>query len=189
MDERFRDKRIWAIAGVVGIIFLCLMLCGMGAMATMFMRSSTGFATVPQIPALPAEGAAAPPQVYHGPGGAGPFGGGGLFGFLTFGIGMLFKLLFLGLILLLVVGLVRRLFWGPRYWGPHRRWARYHGPHKPGAGPPGHRPPGGKEWKDKAHAWGPWAWHWCGEPWEEGDEPTGEEGEPDESEPTYEGAE
>jgi hypothetical protein len=179
MDERFRDRRIWAIAGVAGIIFLCLMLCGMGAMATMFLRPGTGMVTVPQVPAAPAEGAVVAPPVIYGP------AGGGLFGFLAFGIGMFFKLLFFGLILLLVVGLVRRLFWGPHYgWGAHRRWAHYHGLHKHG-----HGPPVGKEWKDRAHTWGPWAAYWCGEPWQEGDEPSGEEGEPGEAEPTHGGAE
>jgi hypothetical protein len=177
MDERFRDRRIWAIAGVAGIIFLCLALCGMGALATMFLRADTGMVTVPQVPVPPAEGAAAPPVIY------GPAGG-GLFGFLTFGLGMFFKLLFFGLILLLVVGLLKRLFWGPHHWGPHRHWTRYHGPRKPR-----HGPPGGEEWKAKAHAWGPWAAHWCGEWWEEEDEPAAEEGEPGEAEPTYEGAE
>lgn len=175
MDERFKDRRIWAVAGVAGIIFLCLTLCAMGALATMFMRAGPGAVTVPPVPVPPAEAGAAP-QVYYGP------SSGGLFGFLTFGIGMLFKLLFFGLILLLGFGLVRRLLWGPRHWGPHHRWARYRGPHR-------HGPPGGKEWKGKPHAWGPWAAHWCGEAWEEADEPAGEEGEPDGAEPTYEGAE
>jgi hypothetical protein len=183
MDERFQDRRIWAIAGVAGVIFLCLMLCGMGAMATMFLRPGTGLATVPQVPAPPTEGGVAAPQVYYGP------GGGGFFGFLTFGIGMLFKLMFFGLILLLGFGLVRRLLWGPRHWGAHRRWAHYHRAHKHGPGSPGHGPPGGKEWKGKAHPWGPWAAHWCGEPWEEGAEPGVEEDEPGGAEPTYEGAE
>jgi hypothetical protein len=177
MDERFRDRRIWAIAGVAGVIFLCLMLCGMGALATMFMRPGTGLATVPQVPVPPAE-AGAVPQVYYGP------AGGGLFGFLAFGLGMFFKLAFLGLILLLAFGLVRRILWGPRHWGPHRRWAHYYGPHKHR-----HGPPGGKEWKGRAHPWGPWAAHWCGEPWEEGAEPGSEEDEPGEAEPTYEGTE
>ncbi|MGD9047263.1 MAG: hypothetical protein PVF77_04370 [Anaerolineae bacterium] len=177
MDERFQDRRIWAIAGVAGVIFLCLMLCGMGALATMFLRSGTGLVTVPQVPAPPAE-AGAVPQVYYGP------GGGGLFGFLTYGLGMFFKLMFLGLILLLAFGLVKRILWGPRHWGPHRRWAHYYGPHKHR-----HGPPGGKEWKGRAHPWGPWAAHWCGEPWEEGAEPGSEEDEPGEAEPTYEGTE
>jgi hypothetical protein len=78
--------------------------------------------------------------------------------------------MFFGLVLLLLFGLVRRLFWG------HRRWC----PPYPG------RPPEGGEWKGKPH--GPWAWHHHrkhgGPPpwWGTESEPAAEEGEPNEAE-------
>jgi hypothetical protein len=161
MDERFRGKGIWVAAGGLAIIFLCLMLCGLGAMGTMFLRQGPEYAVVPQgQPPVAEEGAVQPP-VYYGPV-AGRHVGVGPFGFIGAAIGMLFKLLFFGVLVLLLFGLVRRLFWGPRYW--HHR--------HPG------KPPRGKPYP----GWGPWAWHCYGEAAED-------EGEPDEPEPAYGGTE
>ena len=169
MDERFRGKGIWVAAGGLAIIFLCLMLCGLGAMGTMFMRQ--GVQAVPQIQAPAGEEGAVPPPVYYGPGyhaGVGPFG------FIGAGISLLFKLLFFGLLLVLFIGLIRRVFWGPRYWH-HAHWGK---------------PPQGKEWKGKPYpGWGPWAHHWHRWYGEEQEEPASTEGEPDEPDPAYRGAE
>ena len=108
MDERYRRKGpLVAGAVVAGMIFLCVTLCFMGALGTMFLRSSA--VSVPQVqPPANAEGVV-PPQVYHGPWGGGRSGI-GLLGFLGFG-----ALLFFGILLLLGVG---RFVLGPRRCGP-----------------------------------------------------------------------
>jgi hypothetical protein len=172
MDERFRGRGIWVIAGIVGIVFVCLTLCGLGAMVTTFTRSEAVYIQPPVD-----EGGAVPPQVYQSPFGMGRSAGHGLFGLLASGIGLLFKMAFLGLLLLLLLGLVKRLLWGPRHWQP-----RHRGPHY------GHQPPKGKTWRGQPHAWGPWAWH-HGKPWEAEDEPADEEGEPEDPDLAYGGAE
>ena len=109
MDERYRRKGPLVVGAVVaGIIFLCVSLCFMGALGTMFLRSSAPVALQVQPPAG-AEGIV-PPQVYHGPGGGGR-GGFGVLGLLGFG-----AVLFFGILLLLGVG---RFVLGPRRCGPH----------------------------------------------------------------------
>jgi hypothetical protein len=167
MDERFRGNRLWIGLGALAIIFLCVALCGFGAMASMFMRSDIGYAPAPYVqPPAGEEGVVPPPTYYqdHSPLGMGRYGNTGLFGFVSGAIGLLFRLVFFGLLLLLLLGLVKRLFWGPRH-----HWACYPG-----------RPPKGKEWKGRPHpGWGPWAWHGHGAPWEAEDEVGTQEGEPD----------
>jgi hypothetical protein len=128
-------------------------------------RAGPAYGVVPQIQAPAVEEGAVPPTIYYGHGDAGPFR------VLTSGIGLLMQLLFFGFVLLLLFGLVRRLFWGRRHWCP---------PY------PG-RPPEGSEWRGKPH--GPWAWHHYhrqhgGPPpwWGPGSEPAAEEGEPNEVE-------
>jgi len=167
MDQRFRGKKLWIGLGALAIVFLCLMLCGLGAMAMV----TTSRGPVVQPPAGE-EGAAPPPTHYgHGPLGMGRSVGWGPFGILSFGLGLLFKLLFFGLLLLLLIGLAKRLFWGHRAWCPPY-WGQ---------------PPEGKEGEDKPYAaWGPWAWawyqckHWGPPPWRGSEpEPSDEEGEPD----------
>jgi hypothetical protein len=81
----------------------------------------------------------------YGPGHFGRFGPLLLFPFIIGGI--LFKLLFWGLIILLFIGLLKRLFWR-HHFGWHGPW---------GPPPPGWEPPPG--WK------GPWGKHypWGGE--------------------------
>jgi hypothetical protein len=56
MDERFRGKGIWVIAGIMGIVFLCLMLCGLGAMVTTFTRSEAVYIQPPADDGAPAMG-------------------------------------------------------------------------------------------------------------------------------------
>jgi hypothetical protein len=164
MDERFRGKGIWVGLGVLAIIFLCLMMCGAGVMVMLGTRVGPAYGVVPQVQPPAAEEGAAPPAIYHG------YGGSGLFAVLSSGIGLLFKLLFFGLILFLLFGLARRLFWGHRHWCP---------PY------PG-QPPEGKDWKGQPHA--PWAWHHYrqhGRPppwWSTESEPAADEGEPNEAE-------
>lgn len=165
MDERFRSHRLWIILGALGTVFLCLMLCGLVTMAFAGMRSGPVYGTAPQAPGAES---AAPPQIYYSPGVGGPLG------FVVQGVGLLFRLAFVGLFVLLFAGLIRRLLWGPRhcrpgYWG---------------------RPPEGQEWKGKAHpGWGSWARHWHGEPPEHRSEPAGPGDEPEDPDLAYRGAE
>ncbi len=140
MDERFRRKGFWIGVGGVAIIFLCLMLCGLGALSMFATRSGPVYVQPPA-----GEEGAVPPSTYpgHGPLGMGWYGGWQPPGILRLGIGIL-TLLFFGLLLLLFLGLIRRMFWGHRWWGP----------------PLGYKPPQSKEGEDEPHAaWGPWAWH------------------------------
>ena len=165
MDERFRSSRLWIILGALGILFLCLMLCGLVTMAFGVMRSGPVYGTIPQAPG--AEGPA-PPQLYYGPGAGGPLG------FVAQGVGTLIRLAFLGLLVLLFIGLIRRLFWGPR----HCRFGSWG------------RPPEGQEWKGNTHpGWGPWGRHWHGEPPEQRDQPASPEDEPEDPDLAFHGAE
>lgn len=168
MDEQFRRNKLWIGLAAAAILFLCLALCGLGAMITMGARSSTVYLQPPA-----GQEGAAPPQVYHSSPGPLSMGGSaytGPFGFIFGAVGFLFRVAFLGLILLLLLGLVRRLFWGPRH-----GWAHV-GP-RPACAPKG---------SSKSYPrHGPWAWHGHGPPWATGDEPD-EEAETD-SETGYHG--
>lgn len=169
MDERFRGKGLLVGFGALAIIFLCLMMCGFGAIATM------GGARAPvYVQPPPGEEGAAPPPAYygHGPAGVGRHGTFGPFGLIFGAIGALLKLAFFGLLLLLLLGLVKRVFFGHRHWGP----------------PPWGKPPEGKEWKGRPHGrWGPWAWHCHGKYWEQEGEPAEGEDESDSAEFAYSG--
>jgi hypothetical protein len=92
MDERFRGKGIWIGLGALVIIFLCLMMCGFGAMVTMATRSSSAYGVVPQVqPPTAEEASAAPPAYYgHGPVGMGRHGGFSPIRFVFLGGGLLF---------------------------------------------------------------------------------------------------
>jgi hypothetical protein len=152
MDERFRGKGMWIGAAALAIIFLCVMLCALGAMGTMFARTTVP--AVPYVPQASEDGAVSPP-VYqgHGPLGMGRLGHSGPFGLFFGAVGALFKLAFLGVLALLFLGLIKRVIWGPRHW--HHAYAG--------------KPPTAEEWKtwkQKHHGWGPpWAWHCHGAPW------------------------
>jgi hypothetical protein len=180
MNEQLRGKGIWIGLGGVAIIFLCLMLCGMGAMVTLFTRPEPAYAPAPYVqPPSGEEGVAPPPSYYHGGGplGKGAHGHGGPFGFFFGAIGMLFKLAFFGLLLLLLIGFVKRLMWGPRHWS-----YKHCGPHHWG------KPPKGKEWKGRPHPpWGPWAWHGHAEPRGAEGEPADQENESDSDQSEYNG--
>ena len=162
MDERFKRKPLFIGLGAMAIIFLCIVLCGFGAMVTAF----AGRTAQPPIYApapIAEEGAAPPPASYGhntGPMGVGRHGTMGPFGFILGGIGMIFKLAFSGLLLLLLLGLVKRILWGPSHWGHHHR----------------HWPPKGKVWKHgPPPRWGPWAWHCHAEREDAANQPAGEE--------------
>jgi hypothetical protein len=139
MDERFRGKGIWVGLGALAIVFLCLTLCGLVSMLVV----PRGMVYAP--PPSGQEGAAPPPTTYgYGPVGMGHYGGGGPLAFLFYGIGAIFRLAFLGLLLLLLLGLVKRVLWGHRHWGQAYRC----------------RPAEGEEGEGKPYpGWGPWAWH------------------------------
>ena len=160
MDERFRGKKHWIGLGAVAIIFLCLIMCGLGTMAMVVMRSGPAHGVTLQLQSPIGEESTAPPVVHRGPADMGGFGYRAPFGFFFGGIRLLFGLAFFGLFLLLIVGLVRWVFWGPRHWGP----------------PPW--PAGGLGQEGRPHAgWGPWAWRHHGGPGGPGPEPAGEESE------------
>jgi hypothetical protein len=149
MDERFRGKGLWIGLGAIAIVFLCIMLCGMGAM---FAGPSSQVYVQPPVAQ---EGSAPPPPAMYGHAGIGRYGTVGPLGFVFGAIGALFRLAFLGLLLLLGLGLVKRIFIGHRCWGPL----------------PGWKPPEGQEGAGKPHAaWEPQAWrhhhkHWGPPPW------------------------
>jgi hypothetical protein len=152
MDERFRGKGLWIGLGAMAVVFLCIMLCGMGAMFAV-PRSQV---YVQPPPAGEGAAAQAPPAYYgYGAPDIGRHGVGGPLGFLFGAIGALFRLAFLGLLLLLGLGLVKRIFWAHRCWGP----------------PPGWKPPQGEEGGGTPYAArGPWGWHrhhryWGPPPW------------------------
>jgi hypothetical protein len=167
MDERFARHRVWFAVGAAALVFLCLMLCAFGAFVTFMMRPVPTQGAVPYVqPPSAQEGEAAPPTYYYpGPPADGRGAGHGPLGFLSAGVGLMFKLLATGLLLLLFLGLVKRLFWGHRH-GPWHHWAP---------------PPRGNEGEGRPHApWGPWAWH-CGERWGRPHEAESESDEPDEA--------
>jgi hypothetical protein len=161
MDERFRGKKHWIGLGALAIIFLCLALCGLGAMATVVLRSGPAHGVALHLQPSAGEEGAAPSAGCCGPMGRGQVGHWGPFGFIFGGIRLLIGLAVLGLLLLLIVGLARRVFWGRRHWGP----------------PPWTRSPEGKEGEGTPCAWGPWAWHHHGRQEGPVPEPTGKEGE------------
>lgn len=169
MDEGIdRRKLLWFGVGAAALIFLCLMLCAFGALSMMLMRSSPTQGVVPYMqPPSGAEGGAVPPPVYNQvPPAMGHWAGYGPLGFLSAGVGLIFRLLFAGLLLLLFVGLARRLFWG------HRRGRWHHWG----------MPPRGRGGKGRPHtAWGPWAWPCDREHWGSPAEPEAENDEPDEA--------
>jgi len=152
MDERFRGKGLWVGLGAMAIVFLCMMLCGMGAMF-----AGPRSQVYVQPPTAEESGAPPPLPAFHGrgPTSLGRYGAVGPLGFIFGAIGALFKLAFMGLLLLLGLGLVVRIFRWHRCWGP----------------PPGWKPPEGKESEGKSYAaWGPRAWHhhhkhWGPPPW------------------------
>jgi hypothetical protein len=177
--ERLRGRGHWLGLGALAIVFLCIMLCGLGTFGMLVMRSSPAHGTLPHAQPPAGEDGAAPPSGYYayGPLGHGRHTSWGPLGILAFGIGLIFKLLFLGLVLVLLLGMVKRLFWGrrhpcPPHWGKPAEDERSEGTSDTG--------------------WGPFAWHhrrhW-GPPPAQGPEPspTAEEGEADASESEYTG--
>ena len=161
MDEKYRRKGPLVVGAVMaGILFLCVTLCFMGALGTMFLRSSAMPAPPAPPPAIGED--AAQPQLYYGPWIGGRTGV-GVLGHLAFG-----AVLFFGILLLLGVA---RFVLGPRRCGPH-------------AG----RHPAGKGWKGHPHPWGPGGWHTRGK-WQEGVESGGAEDLADDEDTAYHGAE
>lgn len=121
MDERFRSKGPWiAAAAVGGIIFLCVTLCLLGALGTMFLRSSTGVVVPVQPPTIGEN--AAQPQVYYGPW-IGARTGMSVLGHLAFG-----AVLFFGLLVLLGI---RRFVFAPWRCSPNAMGGKWKGHHHP----------------------------------------------------------
>jgi hypothetical protein len=174
MDERLGRKKVWIAGGGLAILFLCVLACGLMFMAFAVTHAGSAYGVVPYVqpPAGEESGEAAPPIQYgYGPFGMGRHSGFGPMGFLSFGIGLVFKLLLFGLLFLLLLGLIKRIAWGHLAWHHMYRYG----------------PPKGKEGEGKPQAaWGPWAWHrhrahWGPPPWwGPAPEAAGEEGETDE---------
>ena len=136
MDEHFRKRGLWIGLGALAIIFLCVMMCGMGSMAMMGMSRGAAYVAPPAVE----DGAAPPPAAYgYGPHGWGSPMSHGPFGFIGLLVSGFFKLVVFGLLLLIVIKLVMRLFFGRRMCGP-KHWG------KPPKGDPG-------EWGPPWHAW------------------------------------
>ena len=156
MDELYKRRGLWIGLAALGFIFLCVMLCVLGAFFSITSRSGVMVGALPQA-APPAGGeSVAPPAVqYYSPGPVGIHRHGGFHPF-----SILMKLFFFGLLLLLGIGLLKRIFWGPRRWAHYHRWAHQ------GGKPPAGMWPKDKQGKHPPHpAWGPWAWHAHGACW------------------------
>jgi len=176
MDEFYKRNKVWIGVGALALILLLgMMVCALGAMGVMFARSGQTHGPVPYVQPPAAEEGAVPlaPQHNYGPG---PLAGGryshaGPFGFFSGVLGFLFKLAFFGLLLLLFLGLVKRIFWGPGPWSPNA-W---------GPGHTARRSPAG-HWPGRPHPmWGPWAGHDSSAPWEADEEPSAAEADPADS--------
>jgi hypothetical protein len=141
MDERFRGRGVWIGLGAAAILFMCLLMCVLGA----FTSVTTGRAPVYVQPPVGEEGVVPPPTSYgHTHFGLGRHGGYGPFSFIAGGISLAFRLLILGCLLLLFAGLLKRLCWGRRHWPAHY----------------GGMPPRHEDDPDRHDSpWGPWAWH------------------------------
>jgi hypothetical protein len=155
MDERFRDKRLWVGLGALAILFFCVAMCGLSSMATFLMRDgiSQPPAVYPQPPAADTDIAPQPPTHGYAPYGAWRPAGSGF-------LGTLFRLMLFGVMLLVAIGLLKRVFWGRHYCGYHH-WGRHarmpHPPHRP-------KPPSGVDCRCGPHRkWGPWPWAAPGE--------------------------
>ncbi len=141
MDKRFGRWGMWVALGTVALLFLCVVVGCFGA-AALFTQRPSGVWMQPQA----GEGGAVPPAVvYPAHGGWGPLG------ILGAGVSLFLKLLLLGLLVLLLLRLVRRLLWGrghacPPYW--YGGWK---------GAPQGTA--GGEEGEaDSGTAWGPPPW-------------------------------
>jgi len=188
MEEVVRKKGLWIGLAVIGVIFWCVILCVVVPLLTLLPRQTVTYVPAPYVqPPAAEEGAA--PQVYQGPI-AGTRGWGPL-GIVGAGLRLMFRLLFLGLLLMLGLRLLRRIVWGPRHWCSPC-WGRYyHGGPRPesAAGPPagnqgetGWGPPpwAHRGWHHHRRHWGPPPW-WAPAPGQAGTRPA--EAEPAEAEP------
>jgi len=126
MDASFRGKGLWIGLAALGVIMLCLLLAGMGMVAMLMPRPAPVYVQPPaggESLAPPAAPGYTYPS-FHSPMWM-PFAG----------VGLIFRLFFMGLLALLFLGLARRFMCGPRRWGP---------PHGPGGG-----------WHHHRHPWAP----------------------------------
>jgi hypothetical protein len=176
MDKRFRHRGILIGLGILAIIFLCLMVGGAGVFM-LTARPGPAYGVAPQVQP-PAEGGSAPAPYSYGPHAMGRHGGFGPLGIIGFGFRMLFRLLLLGLLLMLFLGIARRVMWGRRW---HHHPGRYYRGKKPPEGVPGSSDQG--EWGPCGH-FGPWHWHHHGKHgpppgWGSEDKPAAEDEESD----------
>jgi len=130
--------------GCLSLLFLCLLLAGA---AVFVLFAPARVAPVYGQPPAAGEGAVQPQATCD----FCPLA------FLFSGVKALFKVAFLGLLLLMLFGLGRRLFWGPYHWAPY-----YCAPAPAGKGPEGQpagTPPHGHVRRHWHHFWGgppPW---------------------------------
>jgi hypothetical protein len=158
MDKHFGRKGMWFALGALALVFMCILLCG--AAATVFApRGGGGWVQAPAVE----DGAVPPAVVYHGHGGWGPLG------ILGAGLGLLFKLAFFGLLIVLLLRLVRRLFWGGWHTCPPPWYGPWQGASQGASGGEGEAPAPGAGWGPppwKHHAWRHHRHHrWGPPPW------------------------
>lgn len=144
MEKRSRRTGLWIGLGALIIIAMCVMLTGLGTLLMLRGHSGPAQGMVPQVQAPATEQGGAVPAPYYSHHSMGRFGGFGPLGFIGFGIRMIFRLVFFGLLLAVFVGLTKCLFWGRRH-----RWAHCHG-----------KAPEGED-----EEWGPMPWHGLHKNW------------------------
>lgn len=157
MDKYFGRKGMWIVLGVLALLFLCIVAGCLGT-ATLFAPRQGGVWM--QAPA--SEDGAAPPMAFYP-----AHGRWGPLGIVGAGLGLVFKLLFFGLLVLLLLKLVGRVIFGHCH--PYRGY--WYGPWRtaPQGGPEGEAAPeadaawGPSPWRRHAwrhhpHRWGPPPW-------------------------------
>lgn len=177
MDKRFGRWGMWVALAMVALLFFCVVVGCFGAAAISTLRPAGAW-----MPPQGGEGGAVPPTVFYP-----AHGGWGPLGVLGAGMSLFLKLLLVGLLVLLLFRLVRRLFWGrwhtcsPYGYGPWKgvpQGVPGGEAEDPDAGTAWGPPPWKRHaWRHHHRAWGPPPW-WGSPPEEGGPAPETESGEP-----------
>lgn len=133
MEERFRGKTLWIALAALAILGMCALLF-FGAVMMFAMRPGTVVQAVPQVaPQTSEESSSIPPATYYNRGmwQMGRHGAFGIFRPLAAAAKCLGGLLFFGLILAVMAGVLRRHCWG-RWMGAGPDSGEGHGWRQPG---------------------------------------------------------